>query len=160
MKIRTILFSLLIVLFIASCSGPAAVTTTQKSTPAAAAQVTIPTPKTGTAVVTGKLINKADSKPFANQLVRLGKIYGEGTQSIYVYNESADPGAYTQADGTFVISDVNPASYAVIMVDNSGNYAAIKENAEKVLTVDVAADKVVKMGDIQVDLSPAPPVKK
>lgn len=115
--------------------------------------VAVPSPAAGMAVVAGKLTNKADNSPIANQLVRLAKIYGEGTDAIYVYNESSDPGGYATAEGYVVIPDVEPGQYAVILVDANGNYTAINESAEKVLTVNVEAGKTIDFGSVTVDLT-------
>lgn len=116
--------------------------------------VAVPSPAAGKAVVAGKLTNKADNSPIADRLVRLAKIYGEGTDSIYVYDESSDPGAFTTAEGYVVFPDVEPGLYAVILVDANGNYAPINESSEKIVTVDVEAGKTIDVGNVAVDLTP------
>jgi len=146
MKIRFLCLSLLLIILITGCNKAATLPTVSKATP-------IPTPKKGTATVTGTMIDKAGKKPLNDQLVRLAKVYGEGKDAIYVYNESSDPGAYTSDTGFFVITEVAPGPYAVIIIDNNGNYSPIIENSDKIITVDVVADQVISLGDITVDLT-------
>jgi hypothetical protein len=147
----TILFVVL-VLLLAACSAANPSPVTTKGTESVKAS-SIPTPQPQKAVVTGKFINKNNNAAVADQLIRLAKIYGTGTESIYVYNETADPGAYTAPDGTVIITDVEPGPYAIILVAPNGNYSPINESSEKILTVDASADQVIDMGDILVDLA-------
>jgi len=151
-KMRLLFLSVLLILLFAGCNKSGTLPIITKATPLISKATPLPTPKKGTAIVTGTMIDKAGKKPLGDQLVRLSKIYGEGKDAIYVYNESSDPGTYTAETGFFVFTDVNPGSYAVILIDNNGNYSPIIENADKIITVDAVEDKVISMGDITVDL--------
>src|SRR5574338_258542 len=152
MKSTAILVFLLLILSLTACSGTGALPATPDGTKGSEG-ITIPTAEAGKAVVTGKLTDKSNNTPLASQLVRLAKIFGEGKDSIYVYNESADPGSFTVENGSFVVTEVEPGSYAIIIVDPSGNYSPINETGEKIVTVDVTAGQVIDMGNIMVDLS-------
>lgn len=150
-----ILLALACLLFAACSSGgasPNAVNSTDNGE-----GFTVPTPESDKGVLTATFLNKRDNAPLASQLVRLAKIYGSGTDSIYVYNESMDPGDYTNPNGFLVITGVEPGSYVFILVDPNGNYAPVSENADKLLTVDIASGQVVEMGNIYVELSPSTP---
>lgn len=148
-----LILSIVFILLMTACSGltgsPSAGGPSDVSK-----HVAVPSPVAGKAVVAGKLTNKADNSPIADRLIRLAKIYGEGTDSIYVYNESSDPGAYTTAEGYVVIPDVEPGLYAIILIDANGNYAPINESSEKIVTVNVEAGKTIDVGNVVVDLTP------
>lgn len=151
MKMQSILFGLLLLISLSGCSAVTAQVAPAVVTP-------LPSPDPDKAVVTGKMINQTDNKPMANYLVRLAKIYGEGSKSIYVFNDSADPGGFTQADGSFTITDVEPGSYVILIAMNNDVVISIQDNADKVKTVDAVAGKTADAGDIKVDL--AAPNKK
>lgn len=152
MKISSLCAAFLLLMVLAACSAPpTAMPATQTTAPQAVLQ---PTSAGPSGTVTAKLVDRKTSTPVAIQLVRLAKIVGEGTDAIYVYNEMADPGAYTSEDGSLTITDVAPGQYAIILIDANGNYATIDENEEKILTVTVEAGQTVDMGNILVELVP------
>lgn len=153
MKRLSLLLTILALLTLAACTSAAPSTTTADAT-GKTAGASVPTAQAGKGVVTAKITNKDTNTPAVSQLIRLAKIYGEGTDSIYVYNESADPGEFTTEDGTLIITNVEPGPYAVILVDGNGNYAPIDESAEKILTVEVAAGQVVDLGNITISIAP------
>lgn len=152
MKRFYLILSVVFILLITGCSALTGSPSTGGSSDVSK-HVAVPSPAAGKAVVAGKLFNKADNSPIADRLVQLAKVYGEGKDSIYVYNESSDPGAYTTMEGYLVIPDVEPGLYAVILIDANGNYAPINESAEKIVTVNVEAGKTIDVGNVAVDLS-------
>ena len=152
MKLPSVILSVLMILLLSACSGAATPSVATEETEGFQTAV-IPTPEAGKAVVTAKMMNANTNAPLTDQLVRLAKIYGEGKDAIYVYNESGDPGAYTTADGTVAIPGVEPGPYAIILIDSIGNNSPIEESADKIWTVDAVAGQVIDLGTIDVDLS-------
>lgn len=112
----------------------------------------IPNPEPGKATVTGKMI-KPDSTttPISETLVRLAEIHGEGADSIYIFNDTESPGTYTDRNGVFVFTNIDPGPYAVLVMNENGDYLTINETEEKILTLNATVDKVVDLGLIRVD---------
>lgn len=144
-KTWAIFCAIIFIFFLAACSAA------QNPSLNSAISTPVPTPSAGRSVITGKMIVNG-SQPFADRLIRLSKIYGEGQEAIYVVNESTDPGAYTDAQGVFVFTDIEPGNYAVLFADGNGNYLTINESSEKILTVEAEESQIVDMGEIRFNL--------
>ncbi len=151
MKIRWIFTTLVILILLSSCSGPKA---------AEVKPTALPSPAADKASVTGKMINKSTSQPITKRLIRLAPIFGEGKDAIYVFNETADPGTYTDDNGFFQFIDIKPGSYAILLSDSNGYTMSINKNADEILTINATTGKVTEAGVIAVDLSAPPPSKK
>lgn len=144
-KTWAICCAIILIFILTACSA------TQDPSLSSANSTPVPTPAAGKAAITGKMIVNG-SQPFTDRLIRISKIYGEGHEAIYVVNESTDPGTYTDAQGVFVFTDIEPGNYAVLFADGNGNYLTINESAEKILTVVAEENKIVDMGVIRFNL--------
>lgn len=151
MKKQVFLFFLVVAMSLFGCTSgihPASIAPTSNIL---VSKTPIPQPSSGKASVSGQLVTSSNT-PLAATLVRLGEIYGEGKNSIYVVDDSKSPGTYTNKEGFFVFSDVTPGPYAVLFTDNDGNYRSINK-AATIVTVDAVENKNTDLGQIKVDLS-------
>lgn len=89
----------------------------------------VPTPQAGKTTVTGVLVSEADGKPAASIIVRLAEVYREGNSAAYALDASFSPGATSDENGVFIISDIAPGEYVVIIGDPAINYMIIEDSA-------------------------------
>jgi hypothetical protein len=128
--------------------------------PLAAPESPLPTPVAVTAKDTGVFIGKVVSKklpgnpPMADTIVRLGNIFWneDHTDGNFVIDGANSPGAYTAQDGTFVIANLPPGEYMVVVGDLIGINEVIKtpEGPTKVFTAE--AGKLTNLGTLEVNL--------
>lgn len=147
MKIKFVIL-LAVMVFLAGCSTPTATQVTQ-DTP----QITAP--QNGKATVTGKVIDvtSGSNTPMKDTLLRLAKIFGEGEEAIYAFNESDSPGTYSDEEGFFVFENIEPGPYALLFTDANGGYRTILETSEKIVTIEALVDEISDFGEIKIDTS-------
>jgi len=105
-----------------------------------------------TAVVTGRLIYEDTNEPLEQgKLVRLVQVDEVEGETILIFGGVEDPIAETQADGTFVIPDVPPGKYAVV-VHNVGGALFIRLVSSSGAGIIIAFDE----GGQEIDLGEIP----
>lgn len=131
---------LLIVILLTACTG------TNTSS------VVVPTPQTGKTTVTGVLISDTDAKPYASIIVRLAEVYREGESAAFALDASFSPGGTTNEDGVFIISDIVPGEYVVIIGDPAINYIIIQDpDTNKAKVWNAPENGILDLGTLKID---------
>ena len=146
MKIRVLLI-LLILGALVACSAKSPVNTGDL-----AKTVTVSPDKSA---VVGQIISSTDNKPLANTPIRLGQVFWdpEHKNATFVLEGATSPGAITMEDGTFVVNDVTPREYIILIGDVTERYDIIKENPDTAKVFNLSQGQVVDLGVLEVNLN-------
>ena len=141
---RVIFATLLLVMIASACSGDEGVLS-QIAPP--------PDPEQGKATVVGQVFNIETNDPLGDVIVRLAEIYRENTEEgVFLLDHFASPGARTDAQGIFIIENIEPGEY-VLMVgegDNFNAYDIIEDSSTGDAKAWVAeADQISDWGEIK-----------
>jgi hypothetical protein len=127
-------------------------------TPEPVPTITIPTPSVGLGVVRGWLIQET-GQPIGNTQVRLGDIVWfegqEGQDGLVISERSRAPQTISDAQGRFVIADVSPGTYGLIVADPTSTEPIFVRDRTtgRTLLIEVKMDKIVDLGKVVVNLS-------
>jgi hypothetical protein len=119
--------------------------------------IPVPTPSLGLGVIHGQLIQET-GQPIINIQVRLGDVVWfqgqEGQDGLVISERSRAPQTISDAQGNFVIADVSPGTYGMVVADpNSPEHIFVRDRTTgRALLVEVKKDKVVDLGRVVVDL--------
>ena len=114
----------------------------------------VPTPQPGTGIVIGSVIIETVGKPMASVEVFLGTPIGADEETpLFGLDPSVAPSSVTDAYGRFVITDVPPGKYVVILWSPVNSIMArdVKNGTPLVISVD--DQRVVDVGEL-VELHP------
>jgi hypothetical protein len=108
----------------------------------------------GKSAVIGKIIYSSNHEPASNIPIRLGEVYwdDEHKNAAFVLEGATSPGAISVMDGTFIINDVPPSEYVIIIGDITDKYEIIEENPDTAKIYNLIPDKVIDIGIIEVNL--------
>lgn len=140
MKIRSIsLLTVLFAIILSSCTAA-----TQQKAP--------PTPASGKANVTGRIISINTGEPYSDATVRLAEVYrnelGEGA---YALDAALSPQTNTDDQGYFIFTDVDAREYVLLIGDPMTRYLIITDDSGKTQVFDCPADKVTDLGEFRID---------
>jgi hypothetical protein len=119
--------------------------------------ILVPTPSLGLGVIHGQLIQET-GQPIGNTQVRLGDVVWfqgqEGQDGLVISERSRAPQTIGDTQGNFVIADVSPGTYGLVVSDpNSPEHIFVRDRTTgRALLVEVKKDKVVDLGKVVVDL--------
>jgi hypothetical protein len=130
---------------VAATSAPGAAT----SAPGAA---TAGKPEAGKASVVGRVLSKLTGAPIAGTSVRLAEVTRQGDEAIYVLDGANSPGAETGGDGSFVMENIVAREYVIVVGDPFANHEIIKDDATRARVWNAAADQVLDVGELRVDI--------
>ena len=108
-----------------------------------------PQPTSGKATVTGIVISLSN-QPLSQIPVWLAEVVRQGDGGIYILDSASSPGAYTDENGIFVIPNVNPGEYVIIVGDPESWYEIIAEPSGRAKIWNIPSDQIVELGKIQV----------
>jgi hypothetical protein len=110
-------------------------------------------PAAGRGMVVGRVFNLAGTLPISLTPVYLGRVYRSGSGGLFALDVANAPQSLTQADGSFVIADVEPAEY-VLAVGSASSIktpSVLAEPNGDVKAFTVTQDVVTNLGDVRVD---------
>ena len=139
MLVRCILFLLLLV---TACGTQSAPTPTS-----------IPRPELGKATVTGKIISIVSDKPLPKTSVWLAEVVRQGEQGAYVLDAVFSPSVYADENGIFVISNVTPGEYVIVIGNPETQHEIISELSGDAKVWNIPADQVYDVGELKVTLT-------
>ena len=112
----------------------------------------IPTPSSGSSVISGHLFSVGEDLP-----ARLVRIYfatktllTPGPGYMLSYEEVGSPNIQTDETGLFVITDILPGEYFLIMVTPVNSYSVIDDDGNQVIVV-AEEGKTYDLGKLYVD---------
>jgi hypothetical protein len=144
-KNKYIFLVLFILLVLETACGKASTNNTSK-TPA-----TLPTPESGEAVVTGKVFSTTTNQPLKTQ-VWLAEVHRQGDQAVYVLNAVSSPGIYSDETGVFVLENITPQEYVIVVGNPEGQNEVINDDAGKPKVWNVPAGQIYDVGELKVTL--------
>ncbi len=137
--------TLLPALLLAACSM--ATTTTE------APKVTPPNlPEKDKATVIGRAVDEGTQAPLANTIIRLAEVYGSGDDGAYVLDSYFSPGATTDANGYFIMENIPPIGYVVVVGDVFDVYKIVQTEEGKPKVWSTQAGEVLDVGTIATSL--------
>jgi hypothetical protein len=140
-----ILFFCILAISVSACGNRSV--TSSSGNPA-----TIQKPQSGKATVTGKVISTISNKPLAT-IVWLAEVTRQGDQGAYVLNAASSPSIYANANGVFVLTNVAPREYVIIVGNPESQNEVIKDSSGKPKVWNIVADQVIDTGELRVALT-------
>jgi hypothetical protein len=117
----------------------------------------IPSPETGKATVTGNIFSTTLNQPYPKAAVWLAEVYRQGEGGAYVLDSAFSPAVYADEQGVFVIANVDPKEYVIVVGDPQGQNEIIPDDSGRARVWKTEAGKVLDVGKISVSLSPLTP---
>jgi hypothetical protein len=135
--------------FITGCSGAKAKTPIGQAT-------SIPAPATDKATVTGSVFTTALNQPYPKAAVWLAEVFRQGGDGAYVLDHAFSPAVYADDKGVFVIANVDPKEYVIVIGDPEGLYEVIPDESGRARVWNTEAGKILDVGQLNVSLTPPP----
>ena len=111
-------------------------------------------PQEGKATVAGVVISREDGKPLADTGVRLAEVYRQEGEGAFVLDDALSPGATTDQNGRFVIENVDPKEYVIVVGNVGTQYDIVAEPSGQAEVWELPPDQVVDVGTLEVELHP------
>jgi hypothetical protein len=103
-------------------------------------------------MVTGKIISTISNKPIKT-MVWLAEVHQQGDQGAYVLNAASSPGIYTDEKGIFVLANIDPREYVIVVGDPEGQNEAITDSSGKPKVWNITANLIYDTGELKVGLT-------
>ena len=116
----------------------------------------IPAPATDKATVTGNVFTTALNQPYPKAAVWLAEVYRQGGDGAYVLDHAFSPAVYADDMGVFVIANVDPKEYVIVIGDPEGLYEVIPDESGRARVWNAEAGKILDVGQLTVSLTPPP----
>jgi hypothetical protein len=114
----------------------------------------IPLPEPDKATVIGQIVSQEDRSPIRDTVVHLAAVYRQGEEGAYVIDSANSPGAFTDQEGRFVIENITPGEFVLVIGDPMTNYAVVSDEEGKVKTWAAASNQILDMDQIRTDFIP------
>ena len=114
-------------------------------------------PEAEKTTVTGKVFSTTLNQPYPKAAVWLAEVYREGGDGVYVLDHAFSPGVYADEKGVFVIANVDPKEYVIVVGDPEGLYEVSPDDSGRARVWKPQAGKVLDVGQLNVSLSPLTP---
>lgn len=144
---QILLISLFCLALLAACNAINTPTPTLTPTPTQLA------PAADKTTVMGRVVNTS-GQPYKDLIIRLAEVYyatDDPTQGAYVLDTAFSPGGITNQDGYFIIPDINPMDYVLVLGSPDAAYKIIENEEGKAKVWHTEAGKILDMGEISLD---------
>ncbi len=111
-------------------------------------------PSQGRGAVTGRVLNRSNAAPVAQTTVYLARVYRDGSGGgVFALDFNSAPRSRTDLDGSFAITDVEPAEYVLVVGDaDSFRAPAVLMGADgNPRAFQVREGVATNLGDVRVD---------
>ncbi len=143
--------SLRIIILVFTLLGLVACTSVQP-TPTPADQFTIPTPANGQAVVSGRILSDITGKPIYRVRVAFAQVIRNEESAIFVDDAALSPYVETDTEGRFVISNLPPKEYVIVIGDPFGMNDVVR-NADGLPKIwNIEAGQQLDIGEVRVNI--------
>lgn len=147
---KTVILWGLVLMVLVGCTPSEKITPNQQ-----VESTTLPSPQPDKAMMVGKIISLETGSPLTNVPVRLASVYRQGNDGAFVLDVSHSPGNFSQSDGNFVIEDINPGEYLIVVGEpENNNYVIFQDEDKKPVSYQLEANKVLEVGTLKVDYKP------
>jgi hypothetical protein len=117
----------------------------------------IPVPDAAKTTVTGNVFSTTLNQAYPKAAVWLAEVYREGGNGVYVLDHAFSPAIYADEQGVFIIADVDPKEYVIVVGDPEGAYEVIPDDTGRARVWATEGGKILDVGRISVSLSPRTP---
>lgn len=122
------------------------------SVPASTATPVPVEPESGKALVVGRILSLQSGEPLTDTIVMMAEVFRQGEAGAYVLDAARSPSTFTDGEGNFVIANVDPGEYVIIIGDPYQEPTIIEDEAtQKAATWQVVADQVLDVADLVVN---------
>jgi hypothetical protein len=126
----------------------------QENTPVAVQEATsFPQPEAEKTSVTGRVLSSETGEPITNILVRLARVVRDGDRAAFVLEDAHSPGGMTDENGYFIVPNVDPLEYVLVVGDVYGVYQIVEDEDGRAKPWPTTVGEVVDVGDLEVDLT-------
>ena len=105
----------------------------------------------GMGLMRGQLLDQ-NNQPLANRTVRLAAVYGEGDQQAYIADDSGGVGGVTDAGGAFMIANIPPGKYVVLLVLREGISIALMQKNGTERIIEIRPDALFDLGSAAISI--------
>lgn len=148
---KTLYFSMLLLLLTALFTG---CTSQPQSNPAPIKMDVTLTPSKS--AIAGKLLSEgsASNVVLPNTPVHLARVYwDEGKKNgAFALDGANGPSTISKEDGTFVIANIEPGEYVIVVGEVIGSSVIIPDSKGDALVVKATGDQVTNVGELKVNL--------
>ena len=144
---RISLLTFFCLILLAACSGIESPTAILTPTPTYAA------PSADKTTVIGRVVNTS-GQPYQNLTVRLAEVYyatDNPEQGAYVLDAAFSPGGVTDQNGYFIIPEISPMDYVLVLGSPDSAYKIIENEEGKAKVWHTEAGKILDIGEIGLD---------
>jgi hypothetical protein len=141
-----IYLTLLCILLLAACT----------INPTPEIEVPIATPEPETTTVTGRVLSSTTNDPLSGVIVRLAEVVRDDDEGAFILDVAFSPGAITDEQGVFVISNIPAQEYVIVVGDVYDQYEIILEPSGIAKTWVTQEGVIENLGDLSVKLDPVP----
>jgi hypothetical protein len=106
----------------------------------------------GKATIIGKIISAYSNEPLM-KAVWLAEVHRKGDQAIFVLNAVSSPGIYSDKNGTFVFTNVDPLEYVIVVGDPEGLNQVVNDDSGKPKVWNFSAGETIDIGELKVNLT-------
>lgn len=145
-----ILFLVVILISLSGCQGNSADSPTQP------AQIQdLPELEAGTAGVYGTAFSEINGEPLGDTIVRLAEVVCQGEECAFVLDAAFSPGAITDENGKFVISNAPAIEYLVVIgnVDVYQGYEIVQDSSGEATRYILKEDEYLDLGELRVKIT-------
>jgi hypothetical protein len=109
---------------------------------------TVSTPLSGKTSVMGRVISKKTGLPLNGIDVWLAKVIRQDSESIYILDTLNSPSILTNEKGAFVIQNIDPGEYVIVIGNPEILYEIISEEPGQAKIWKLLNDTVIDVGDL------------
>lgn len=153
MYVRLVLYAITLII-VSACQTPPS----QPVSSPLATRVAIPTHSSplppGRASLAGQVVSTTTNTPLSKAPVRLAKVYREGSEAIFVLDAAFSPGGVTNEEGYFIIEDVEPGEYVLVVGNPEGLYEIISDSSGQAKVWQLIPDQLTNVGVLHVKIFP------
>jgi hypothetical protein len=116
----------------------------------------VPTPGPDSGNVVGTVL--VNNQPAGDLMIYLAEVMvdDQGQEQVASYDRANSPRAYTNAEGLFVFSGINPGKYGFILDTVLSSFLLFEPDGDQPLLVEVKANEQADVGEINYDELPIP----
>jgi uncharacterized lipoprotein len=154
---RISLLTAFTVLFLSGCTTKSGTDQEIQASPTTAATATaILVPKEGKAILIGSAFSTVTGTALDNVAIRLADVYRqEGQEGAFVLDLAHSPGNFTDASGAFIIENIKPGEYLIVVGNpEDNNYMIVQDGDGKPISYNLAVGEVKDTGKLNVDFKP------
>jgi hypothetical protein len=126
--------------------------TTAQPTPTPTDELIIPTPVSGQAVVYGRVLSSITGQPIYRVRVAFAEVIRNGETAIFVDDAAFSPFAETDTDGRFVLPDLPPKEYVIVIGDPFGLNDVVRNPDGLPKVWNIEAGQQLDIGEVRVNI--------